>query len=252
MALDTAVVCLVTGGILGAVVPALIGRIPEPPEPAESAGQAEPAGPLGADGAEAPAPKVPYAEIGASPRLVRSTVLVSAVVAALLGSAVGWDWALLFLIYLVPVGVALAVVDWRTRMLPTWLIAPSYAVVSLLVILSAALSGEWDSAIRAALGWAVAGGMFFLLWFIYPRGLGYGDVRLSGVLGIALGYLGWGELLVGVYAAFVLGGVGGLLLSALKIVDRKASPFGPWMLVGAVVGVLAGPAIADYLATAYA
>jgi leader peptidase (prepilin peptidase)/N-methyltransferase len=71
--------------------------------------------------------------------------------------------------------------------------------------------------------------------------MGYGDVRLSGVLGIALGYVGWSELLTGVYAGFLLGGVGGLLLSLLRLVDRKAYPFGPFMLVGAVVGVVAGP-----------
>ena len=57
-----------------------------------------------------------------------------------------------------------------------------------------------------------------------PARLGYGDVRLSGVLGIALGYLGWGPLLVGVYAGFLLGGVGGGLLSVLRVVDRKAYP----------------------------
>ena len=76
--------------------------------------------------------------------------------------------------------------------------------------------------------------------------MGYGDVRLSGVLGIALGYLGWAELLTGVYAGFLIGGVGGLLLSALRIVDRKAYPFGPFMLVGALVGVLAGPYVAAW------
>jgi leader peptidase (prepilin peptidase)/N-methyltransferase len=68
------------------------------------------------------------------------------------------------------------------------------------------------------------------------------------VLGIALGYLGWSELLVGVYAGFILGGLGGGLLSLLRIVDRKAYPFGPFMLVGAVLGVLFGPYVADWYA----
>ena len=77
---------------------------------------------------------------------------------------------------------------------------------------------------------------FFVLWSIYPRGLGYGDVRLSGVLGIALGYVGSGELVVGVYAGFLLGGVGRRSALVLRIVDRKGYPFGPFMLVGALVG----------------
>ncbi len=100
---------------------------------------------------------------------------------------------------------------------------------------------------RAGLGWLLAGGVFLLLWLIYPRGLGYGDVRLSGVLGIALGYLGWGELLVGVYGGFLLGGVGGGLLAVSRLVDRKAFPFGPFMLVGALVGVAWGADLWAYL-----
>jgi leader peptidase (prepilin peptidase)/N-methyltransferase len=127
-------------------------------------------------------------------------------------------------------------------------IAPSYAVVAALALLAAALAGDWGAALRALAGWAVAGGTFFALWFVHPRGMGYGDVRLSGVLGIALGLLGWAELLTGVYAGFLLGGVGGLLLSALRIVDRKGYPFGPFMLAGAVVGVLAGPHVAAWYA----
>ncbi len=79
-----------------------------------------------------------------------------------------------------------------------------------------------------------------MLWFLYPRGLGYGDVRLSGIVGIALGYVGTAELVVGRVrrlprSADSLGAV----LSMLKIVDRKGVPFGPFMLVGAVIGLLA-------------
>jgi len=103
-----------------------------------------------------------------------------------------------------------------------------------------AVTGDTDAAVRSALGFLVAGGLYGLLWFIYPRGLGFGDVRLAGVLGIALGWLGWGQVLAGVYAGFLLGGVLGALLSMLRIVERKGYPFGPFMLVGSLVGVLWG------------
>jgi leader peptidase (prepilin peptidase)/N-methyltransferase len=162
-----------------------------------------------------------------------------------LGASVGWSWSLLFLLPLAPIGVALTVIDWRTTLLPTRLIAPAYAVTVVTVALAAVAEGDAAVAVHALIGWAVMGGIFFVLWFIYPRGLGYGDVRLSGVLGLALGALGWAELATGIYGAFLLGGVGGALLSLLRIVDRKRFPFGPFMLVAAVVAVALGPWVAD-------
>ncbi len=250
MHFDAALACALYGLLAGQLVPFLIARIPEPrPEPdVEELDGVEvvssPGGVVGLDRAV----KEPYADIARHRGLRWRASLATAVVAAVVGGTVGWSPALSFLLYLAPVGVALAVVDWHTRLLPTRVIAPSYAVVGVLAALSAWTERDLGALVGAGLGWLVAGGTFFLLWFVYPRGMGYGDVRLSGVLGIALGYLGWGELLVGVYAGFVIGAVGGLGLSMLRIVDRKAYPFGPFMLVGAVVGVVLGPYVAAWYA----
>ena len=242
------------GLLSGWFVPALVRRIPEPepdpapePEPAvhardEADTTAPPEEPAPAEPA-AP-PKELYADIAALPGLAWKCSLATGVVGALLGWSVGWETPLLFLAYLVPVGVALSVVDWRTRLLPTKVIAPSYAVVATLAVVAALPGQDWDVLRRAGLGWLVSGGTFLLLWLVYPRGMGYGDVRLSGVLGIALGYLGWGPLLVGIYAGFLVGGLGGALLSALRIVERRAYPFGPFMFVGALVGVVWGETVA--------
>ena len=234
-----AVLVALLAGVGGALVPALIARLPEPaPEPEP---EPEPA-PV-----EDVEPKQPYAEIAARPGLAWRSALAAVVAGGIVGWSVGWDWPLLFLTPLVPVSVALAIVDWRTRLLPTRVIGPSYALLIVLVLACFAITRDGDDLARAGYGWAFAGGLFFLLWFIHPRGMGYGDVRLSGVLGIALGYLGWGELVVGVYAAFLLGGFGGGLLSMLRIVERKAFPFGPFMLVGALFGIAAGPEIWAHL-----
>jgi leader peptidase (prepilin peptidase)/N-methyltransferase len=117
-----------------------------------------------------------------------------------------------------------------------------------LVLLAVAVSIErdLDPALRSVYGWLAFGGFYLLLWFVYPRGLGYGDVRLSGLLGLALGYLGWGQVLTGMYAGFLIGGVGGGLLAAFRLFDRKHFPFGPFMLVGALVGLVWGQAFADW------
>lgn len=214
---------------LGLLVPDLIRRVPEP--------EADPEAPVGDADTE---PKELYADIADLPGLAAKAALASAAAGAVVGAAVGTDWPLLFLLPLVPICVALAVIDWRTRLLPTKVIAPTYLLTVVLVLVTFAITRDTDDLLRAALGWLVCGGSFFVLWFVHPRGLGYGDVRLAGVLGIALGYLGWGELLVGLYAGFLLGGVGGGLLALLRVVERRAFPFGPFMLVGALAGIAVG------------
>ncbi|WP_193609056.1 prepilin peptidase [Nocardioides lijunqiniae] len=208
---------------LGLLVPDLVRRVPEPaPEPGELL------------------PKETYAAVAARPGLAAKAALAAALAGAVIGAVVGPQWPLLYLVPLVPICVALAVIDWRTRLLPTTVIAPTYVLTVVLVLAAAALTGDVDALLRAGWGWLIAGGSFFLLWFVHPSGLGYGDVRLSGILGIALGYLGWGELLVGLYAGFLLGGVGGGVLSLLRVVERRAFPFGPFMLVGALAGIAVG------------
>ena len=245
----TAVAAGVYGVLAGLLVPEIIRRIPEPKvEPGEPAGNEAGQAPVEAAGDAAAVEKEPYADIARMRGLRTGAALATGVVAALLGGGLGWRPELSFLLYLAPVGVALAVVDWRTRLLPTKVIAPSYAVVVTLAVMSACTHRDWHALETAGFGWLVAGGTFLLLWLIYPRGMGYGDVRLSGVLGIALGYLGWAPMLTGVYAGFVLGGAGGLLLAAARVVDRKAYPFGPFMLLGALVGVLLGPYVGAWYA----
>lgn len=242
MHLPAALLCAVLAAISGRFVPLLIARVPEP----AAADADEPAEAETADATEEP--KELYTDIAAHPGLARKCAVAAAVCGALVGGTLGWDWALLFLVPLVPIGVALAVIDWRTRLLPTRILAPTYVLVIALVLVCAAVTRDTGDLLRAGLGWLVAGGLFLLLWFIHPRGMGYGDVRLSGILGIALGYLGWGPLLVGVYAGFLLGGLGGGLLSALRIVKRKAFPFGPFMLIGALLGILVGAEVLGHLA----
>jgi leader peptidase (prepilin peptidase) / N-methyltransferase len=219
------------GAVGGVLVPRVIAALPEPDPEAPAA-----------DAARKPL----YVDIAASPGLARWSAVAAAAACGAAAFAVRWSMALPIWIYLGVVGVALAYVDWRTRLLPTRLIAPSYAVVAVLAVLASATTGDWAALLRAALGWALAGGLYFVLWFVYPRGMGYGDVRLSGVLGIALGWLGWAELVVGIYAGFLLGAIVGGGLALAKVVDRRRYAFGPFMLAGALVGVLWGETAARW------
>jgi leader peptidase (prepilin peptidase) / N-methyltransferase len=249
-------VSTVVVSVLGALVvggaclfgPQVIRRLPEPPAPEDEEDET-PAGSERTDSPMARATdyvKVPYAELATRPNLAIKLGLVGLVVGAVIGAVLSDEPIVAAWLFLGVVGVWLAYVDAQTRLLPTRIIAPAYGVLALLILLAAAIDGDTADLVRAVLGWAVYGGFYFLMWFIYPRGLGYGDVRLAGLLGLALGYLGWGQLLVGMYAGFLLGGVIGAVLALARVVDRKRYPFGPFMLVGAIVGLVAGAPFADW------
>jgi leader peptidase (prepilin peptidase)/N-methyltransferase len=231
-------------GLGGLGVPWLIARVPpwQPPPPDASSADAEPEGDATVDatGEKQEPPPEPYADIAARPGLAWKSAVAGALVGAFVGAGTGWEWAWLLWVPFVPVYLALTVIDWRTRLLPTYLIAPTLVVVAALVLLGWAVTGDGHAVLRSALGFVTWGGFYFLLWVVYPRGLGFGDVRLSGPLGLALGWMGWGPVVVGLYAGFLLGGVIGGLLALVKIVERKGFPFGPFMLVGAAIGVVWG------------
>ncbi len=167
--LDTAAASAVLGLVGGLGVPALIRRIPEPVSGDEEVDEADAVAPPDITDSVAPPeapddvvgePKELYVSVAATRGLGWKSALASGIAAGLVGARVGWAWELVFLLYLVPVGVALAVVDWRTRLLPTRVIAPSYAVVVVLAMLAAVLGQDLPDLVRAGWGWVVAGGTF--------------------------------------------------------------------------------------------
>jgi leader peptidase (prepilin peptidase)/N-methyltransferase len=142
---------------------------------------------------------------------------------------------------LAAVGIALAWIDIDTQRLPDAIVLPSYPVVAALLLAAAASTGEWGSLLRALAGAGILFAVYFAMAFAYPAGMGFGDVKLAGLLGLALGWLGWGELAVGGFGAFLLGGAFAVMLVLLRRAGRGSGiPFGPWMLAGAALAVFAG------------
>ena len=161
-------------------------------------------------------------------------------------SACGWTWELPAYLYLVSVGLALAAIDLDTKRLPDPLTLPSYVVLGALLLLPAVADGQWTPYLRAWLAAAALFAFYFLLLVIYPGGMGFGDVKLAGVLGLGLGWLGWGVLVVGGFLGFFLGAVVGGGLMLVRRAGRKTKiPFGPFMLLGALIGVLWGEPLWD-------
>jgi leader peptidase (prepilin peptidase)/N-methyltransferase len=170
--------------------------------------------------------------------------LATAGVLAALAGRLGLSWDLPAFLYLGAIAAALTLIDLDVRRLPNAIVLPSYGVALALLLVPAVADGDWSSYVRALLGMAALFGGYFALAFIYPAGMGFGDVKLAGVLGIYLGWLGWGELVTGGFLGFLLGGVVGGGLVLLRRANRKSAiPFGPFMLAGALIAVFVGDAL---------
>jgi leader peptidase (prepilin peptidase)/N-methyltransferase len=157
----------------------------------------------------------------------------------------GWHPDLAAFLYLAAVGVALAMIDLDVLRLPDSLTLPSYPVLVALLAVAAGVAGDWWPFERALIGMAALFAFYDVVAFVAPRGMGGGDVKLSGLLGLALGWLGWGQLVVGAFLAFVVGGVVSVGLVLFAGAGRKTKvPFGPFMLAGALLGIYVGHWIA--------
>ncbi|MET7582876.1 A24 family peptidase [Streptomyces microflavus] len=191
--------------------------------------------PVPPSGDDRPVPvPVPYAPGTLAPLV---TVLACTVLAAATGARpelAGW-------LLLAPVAVLLATVDRRVHRLPDPLTLPLAAAAVLLLGGAALLPGHAGSWTTALLGGPALGGFYFLLFLINPNGMGFGDVKLALALGVALGWYGWEVLFLGGFAGFLFGAAYGLGLVLLRRAGRRTGiPFGPFMIAGALTGILLG------------
>jgi leader peptidase (prepilin peptidase) / N-methyltransferase len=149
------------------------------------------------------------------------------------------------LLYLAAISIALTLIDLDVHRLPDAIVLPSYAVGAVLLGGSLLLQGDLIGLARMAAGSGIAFALYFVLALISPKGMGLGDVKLAGVLGLYLGAFGWAQLAVGIGAGFLLGGVfGAVLLLSRRVRRGTGIPFGPWMLAGAWTGLLVGQIVA--------
>jgi leader peptidase (prepilin peptidase)/N-methyltransferase len=153
----------------------------------------------------------------------------------------GATWDLPPYLVLVSGLVALSLIDLDLFLLPNRIMYPTGIAMTALFGLAAVLDGGGHQLLRALLCGVVAFLVFFVIHVISPRGMGFGDVRLSLVLGIALGWLSWRHVYLGLFLGFLLGAVVGVTLIATGVKTRKDHvPFGPFLAAGAVIAILAG------------
>lgn len=171
-------------------------------------------------------------------------VLFAAVTARLID--LGMLEALPAYLFFAAIGIALTVIDLDVMRLPNAIVYPTYVVLTGLLSFASLIEGSTEPLARAAVGAVTLFAFYFVLVIINPVGMGFGDVKLAGVIGAVLGYLSYPALVIGAFAAFVIGGLIGAGLILVRHATRKtAIPFGPSMVAGALLAILVSAPVAD-------
>ena len=166
---------------------------------------------------------------------------------AVIAARFGWAWELPAYLLLIAALLAISIIDLEHFIVPDRITAPlTVGALGLLGLAAAAEGNGWRFG-RSLLAALAFFGFFLLLNLFYPKGMGMGDVKLAFPLGLYLGWLGWGQVFLGGFLAFLLGAMVGVSLIATGIKGRKdAVPFGPFMAIGALITILWGAGILDW------
>ena len=166
---------------------------------------------------------------------------------AAVGARFGADWALpAFLLFSASL-IALSAIDLEHFRLPNRILIATTVAGLPLLLLAAVADDRWHDLRDGLIGGLAGLGLLLAIHLVSPRGMGMGDVKLAGVLGLFLGFLSIGRVFLGLFLGFVLGAVIGVLLIATGIRTRKDHvPFGPFLAAGAMLSVFVGGPILDW------
>ena len=140
--------------------------------------------------------------------------------------------------------VILTEVDLELRRLPTAIVYTAVVGCGGLLALAAGELGDWHALLTAGISGVALTGVFWVIHFVAPKGMGRGDVRMAGLCGMLLGFLGWRVVLVGFMACVISAGLVGVALIATGRANAKTQvPFGPYLALGTMVGLLFGGAL---------
>jgi leader peptidase (prepilin peptidase) / N-methyltransferase len=234
--------CGLGGAVAGGALDTLTGRIVRPAPAAHGDGTSESDPERGSTGAvPAPVPATsaafPRARVAPASEVVLSaalTALTFGVSAARLGAVP----VLAGVCALLGGLIASSVVDVRLGILPRSIVYPTLGALAVGLLGAAAVDHQWRSLLHAGIGGVGSFVVFFGLWWVYPKGIGLGDVRVAGLMGAGLAWFGFGQLYVGFLAAFGIGAVVGLALMLRHGTGRKTRlAFGPALCAGTAIGI---------------
>ena len=142
-------------------------------------------------------------------------------------------------IVLVTVLIPIAIIDFEHRIIPNRITGPAAVVAILIGVLF-----DHDFVVEQLIAGAAAGGFFLIAAIAYPRGMGMGDVKLAGMMGLYLGRAVGFAVLVGLVAGVLVGGVI-MARVGVKAGRKQQVPFGPFLALGGIIAIFAGDAVAD-------
>lgn len=178
--------------------------------------------------------------------------LANGLLFGLLAAHFGLNWALPAFLVFTAAMVALSVIDLETYRLPTPIIYVSGLAGGLLLVLAAALTQDWRGLVEGLAGAAIAFAVFYVIHFVSPRGMGFGDVRLAALVGLFLGWIELPLVAVGLFLAFALASAVGIALMVLGRRGRKDRvPFGPFLAGGGLLAVFVGQRIWEAYAVVF-
>lgn len=171
-------------------------------------------------------------------RLTVTVSVVTGVLAALVTLAFAGSWLLPAQLWLLGLAVVLSITDLQHTRLPNVLLLPGGAVLAVLLAAGALVEGRAGDLLGSVATAAVLFTLFLLAAVVSPSGMGMGDVKLAGVLGLPLGLAGLASTLLAVLAAFALHAVVSVALLATRRARRRTGlPFGPPLLVGTALAL---------------
>jgi len=174
--------------------------------------------------------------------------LLTGVLFAATGAVYHDSWVLPAFLVLTAGLIALSAIDLESMILPIRIVYPVLYATLALLALASLLEHDWGAYVRGIEGGLAALVFFYVVHFIYPSGMGVGDIRLSAVLGLNLGWLGWGYVFGGLFTGFLYGALVGIgMMIVLGARARKMHiPFGPFLAAGTITFILVGEQILDW------
>ena len=161
----------------------------------------------------------------------------------------GADWALPAYLVFFAALVIVSLVDVQSRVIPTRVVGPAILLCSGLLAVATAAHHDWSRFGTSLLGAALAGGSLLTVHLVTPAGMGFGDVRLATLIGLALGWLSLGTVALGMFLAFLFAAAVGVGVRRLRgSTTCRHVPLGPYLAAGAVAAVLLGEQIIRWYA----